>query len=129
MLLFFDYLYYFLLNRFSESKKEGAEGKACSAVTGLQVFNIYSIALIIENITKANLSVSKLYILFLFASLLVFNYLRFVYFDSRELAIKNNWESKADSDKLSYNNLFRTYISLSFILFFGLIIYFSRKGN
>lgn len=129
MLLFFDYLYYFLLNRFSESNKEGAEGKACSAVTGLQVFNIYSIALIIENITKANLSVSKLYILFLFASLLVFNYLRFVYFDSRELAIKNNWESKADSDKLSYNNLFRTYISLSFILFFGLIIYFSRKGN
>jgi len=128
-MIFFDFLYYYIFSWYSNTKNTGPEGSACFAVSGLQIFNIFSVYMLYTIARHNKFDIPKLFSILLFICLVIFNYIKYVYSDKRQADIKNKWESKPDEYKLQFRKFLGAYIIISFGLFFGCVIVLASRAG
>src|SRR5687768_7646156 len=119
MLKFFDLLYYKLQDFYTLMNNGRHEGGASSfLIAGLQLFNIMSLTFLYDAIRNAPISISKVFIILLYACLFFINYFRYVYFDKVRLKSAEEWERKTPGNKRIWTRLFIVYTLVSFLTLF-----------
>ena len=125
ILSFFDYVFYIVCKRYSNTNSSSAEGTAFCIVSVLQGFNLISCLLIFELIKEDKTLLNKLLIICIMIGLFIINYIKYIYKENNNFEImKERWGNQIEPNKISLVTL---YIILSVILVLGLSIYIGSK--
>ncbi len=129
MLIFFDYLCFWIYKAYKRGGDSSPEFLASSVISFLQTSNICSGIILYNVLTKEQEpSFSKLIAVVLFISLVILNYIRYIWITKFSIdAIHNRWNLESDKYRTNSRFLQIAYVILSTSVFFGLILYFAVK--
>jgi hypothetical protein len=123
MFKFFDYLYYLFCKSYQKhgDDNKGAGIRGMFLIILVQLFNLFTIAILINLYTKIKIPLNKISVICAFIILLVINLIRYMKIGVEELDIE--WTHLAIYQKSRIKFFIITYLVLTFILAFGLAIY------
>ena len=115
---FFDYLFYSVSKLYSKANNNNHEFAAVCVVSLMQTLNLFCFYyLLVQDRSLIN----KYFVGILFIALLVFNYIRYIYKETRSYKIL---DEKIDKTKKQKKGIIAIlYIILSFVLCLALVIY------
>ena len=118
---FYQNLYYYLFIYYKRVELSGAEGSSCAVVTGLQCINIVSFIFLYNLMVDKPFFPSNTLIIITYILIFILNYFQYIFFEKKQLAIKNEWESKDEDINKKNSVFFWLYIILSITTFLILI--------
>ena len=125
ILSFFDYVFYIVCKRYSNTNSSSAEGTAFCIVSALQGFNLISCLLIFELIKEDKTLLNKGLVICTMIVLFILNYIKYIYKENNNFEImKERWGNQIEPNKIALVTL---YIILSVVLVLGLSIYIGSK--
>lgn len=129
MFVFFDYLCLWIYKAYKGGGDSSPEFLASAVVSFLQALNICSGIILFDILTKREEpGFSKLTAIILFSSLVVLNYIRYIWIAKFSLhEICNRWDLESDKYRTNARHLQIAYVGLSIVLFFGMVLRFAIK--
>ena len=125
MLIFFDYTYYIVCKWYLDRKSSSPEFGAVCVISGLQAFNVISIFLLIEVLSRNKNIFSKLFFIAPILILLIANYIQYIYKETKSYAfLKEKFTKENIKNK---KIVWPVYFFVSLTLCFGLAIYLGSK--
>jgi len=129
MYVFFDYLCLWIYKGYKGGGDSSPEFLASGVVSFLQALNICAGIILFNMLTKKEVpGLSKLTAVILFSSLVVLNYIRYIWIDKFSLSeINSRWDSESDKYRANARFFQTGYVILSLVLFFGIVFHFADK--
>jgi len=129
MLVFFDYLCFWIYKAYKRGGDSSPEFLGSSVVSFLQTLNICSGITLVDVLKKVQEpSLSKLTAVILFTSLVVLNYIRYIWIAKFSIdAISNRWNLESEKYRTNSRYLQISYVILSTVVFFGMVLHFAVK--
>ena len=128
-MLFFDFLYYRIAAFYSGYNEKGAESTSAGIVGGFQSMNVFTLFLLFLAMSKEKPHVNKLMVVALFIVFQIYTYIRYIYKESRSVAVlEEKWLKKTETARAQMNLFLWIYGTISIIGCFGLAIYLGNRG-
>ena len=125
MLSFFDYTYYIVCKWYLARKSSNPEFGAVCVISGLQAFNVISIFLFIEVLSRNKNILAKPFFIAPIVILLIANYIQYIYKENKSyVTLKEKFTKENTKSQKIVSTI---YFLASLILCFGLAIYVGSK--
>jgi hypothetical protein len=127
MIAFFDYLFYRVCEFYKKAEGEGYKLSAVAVVVAMQGFNVGTLFYLSQIIIREKFNVTTLHALAYVTFIFVLNLIKYSKPKYNIEILQERWNNEDKNIRNKKSAMIVTYISMSTIIFFGLVVYLGGK--